>query len=213
VAGTLIQPWAGHKSSARKNDSDEDTGNFKVKKHSYKTHKSTTDLDASLHKKGKTRSELLFMGHIQPDNRNSLIASVVVTKADGFAEREASTVMITNAKQVAAEQAQITMGADKGNYAAKLTGALTQMKSHVAQHTSNRKSAVPDHISATYGYLIMQQKHKLIEQGFGWAKFIGQTRQVMVRGLKKVDQLIVLKIALYNLTHLRKLEQIRLQTT
>ena len=57
-----------------------------------------------------------------------------------------------------------------------------------------------------------QQKRKLIEQGFGWAKFIGPIRQVMVRGLKRVDQLFVLTMAAYNLTRMRSLEQIRLQT-
>ncbi|MEY3447449.1 MAG: hypothetical protein RIR45_2204, partial [Pseudomonadota bacterium] len=43
----------------------------------------------------------------------------------------------------------------------------------------------PDaYIAATDSYVISQKKRKLIEQGFGWAKFIGPIRQVMVRGLK-----------------------------
>lgn len=84
---------------------------------------------------------------------------------------------------------------------------------HVAQNTSNRSSAVPDSVAKTDGYAISQHKRKLIEQGFGWAKFIGPIRQVMVRGLKKVDQLFGLTMATYNLTRMRTLEQIRLQTT
>ena len=84
---------------------------------------------------------------------------------------------------------------------------------YVAQNTSNRKSVAPDHIAASESYVISQQKRKLIERGFGWAKFIGPIRQVMVRGLKKVDQLFVLTIAPYNLTRMCTLEQIRLQTT
>ena len=52
---------------------------------------------------------------------------------------------------------------------------------------------------------------KLIEQGFGWAKWIGNIRQVMVRGLQKVDQLFVLNMAAYNLTRMRTLGQVRLQ--
>lgn len=70
-----------------------------------------------------------------------------------------------------------------------------------------------DHITSSDGYAISQQKRKLIEQGFGWAKFIGPIRQVMVRGLKKVDQLFVLTMAAYNLTRMRTLGQIRPQTT
>ncbi len=33
-------------------------------------------------------------------------------------------------------------------------------------------------------------KRKLIEQGVGWVKTIGRMRQVMVRGLKRVDQML-----------------------
>ncbi|MCP3713163.1 hypothetical protein M3I54_40905 [Paraburkholderia sp. CNPSo 3274] len=37
----------------------------------------------------------------------------------------------------------------------------------------------------------------MIEQGFGWAKTVGRMRQVMVRGLKKVDQMFVLNMAAF----------------
>ena len=56
-----------------------------------------------------------------------------------------------------------------------------------------------------------QHKRKLIEQGFGWAKTVGHMRQVLVRGIKKVDQMFVLTMAGYNLTRLRNLGQIRPQ--
>jgi len=52
---------------------------------------------------------------------------------------------------------------------------------------------------------------KLIEQGFGWAKTVGGIRQVMVRGLKRVDHLFVLTMTAYNLTRMRSLGQIRPQ--
>jgi hypothetical protein len=68
---------------------------------------------------------------------------------------------------------------------------------HVAQNTSGRRSAEPDAIAHSVGYAISQQKRKLIEQGFGWAKTVGRMRQVMVRGLKKVDQMVVLNMAAY----------------
>jgi len=51
------------------------------------------------------------------------------------------------------------------------------------------------------------------EQGFGWAKFVGPIRQVMVRGLHKVDQLFVLTMTAYNLTRMRTLDAIRLLGT
>ena len=82
---------------------------------------------------------------------------------------------------------------------------------HVAQNKSGRSSAVPDTIAQSLGYAISQQKRKLIEQGFGWAKMIGGIRQVMVRGLRKVDQMFVLNMAAYNLVRMRSLGQIRPQ--
>jgi hypothetical protein len=162
--------------------SDDDTGNFKNKKRSNDTHESTTDADGRLHRKGKTASELHFMGHTPSDNRHGLITLV---------------------------------GAHKGYDAAEFIEVLTEMKvsPQAAQNTSNRKSAVPYHIAATDGYAISQQRRKLIEQGFGWTKFIGPIRQVMLCGLKRVAPLFVLTMAAHNVTRMRTLEKIRLQTT
>ncbi len=50
----------------------------------------------------------------------------------------------------------------------------------------------------------------MIEQGFGWAKAVGRLRQAMVRGLAKVDQMVVLNMAAYNLVRMRTLGQLRL---
>ena len=159
-------------------------------------------------------SELRFMGHMLRDNRYGLIASAVVTTADGHAERETDKFMIAEAKQAAPDKAQITLGADKLYDAAVFIEALTQMKvlPHVVQNTTNRKSAVTCIIAKSAGDAISQQKCKLIEQGLGCAKFIGPIRQVIVRGLKKLNQLFVVKMTAYNLTRMRTLRQIPLQT-
>jgi transposase len=214
VDGTLIQAWAGHKSfKARDGSSDDEPGNFKGKQRSNDTHESSTDPDARLYRKGNTASELRFMGHTLADNRHGLIASAAVTIADGYAEREAAKVMVCDAKQAASNEVQITLGADKGYDAQEFIQALAQMNvlPHVAQNNGHRKSAVPDSVAESEGYAVSQQKRKLIEQGFGWAKLIGPIRQVMVRGLDKVDQLFVLTMAAYNLTRMRTLGRIRQQ--
>lgn len=215
VDGTLIQAWAGHKSFVRKDGSDDDGGNFKGKTRSNDTHESTTDADARLYRKGKTASELRYMGHTLTDNRHGLIASALVTTADGHAEREAAKVMVGDARQAKDDpEIEITLGADKGYDAKEFIDALQEMNvtPHVAQNTAGRASAVPDEIATTVGYAISQQKRKLIEQGFGWAKTVGNIRQVMVRGIERVDQMFVLTMAAYNLTRMRTLGQIRLQT-
>jgi len=214
VDGTLIQAWAGHKSfKPRDGSGDDEPGNFKGQQGSNDTHDSCTDPDARLYRKGNTASELRFMGHTLADNRHGLIASAAVTIADGYAEREAAKVMVHDAKQAASDEAQITLGADKGYDAQEFIEALTQLKvlPHVAQNNAHRKSAVPDSVAKSEGYAVSQQKRKLIEQGFGWAKLIGPIRQVMVRGLDKVDQMFVLTMAAYNLTRMRTLGQIRPQ--
>lgn len=213
VDGTLIQAWAGHKSFVRKDGKDDDDGgDFRGKTRSNETHESSTDPDSRLFCKGKTASELRFMGHTLMENRNGLIVNAMVTQADGHAEREAAKAMIADARQ-AMPEGEITLGADKGYDAAEFIQALQDMKvtPHVAQNTSNRKSAVPDEIASTAGYGISMQKRKLIEQGFGWAKFIGPIRQVMVRGIKKVDQVFMMAMAAYNLVRMRTLGQVRLE--
>jgi hypothetical protein len=52
---------------------------------------------------------------------------------------------------------------------------------------------------------------KRVEQCFGWGKLIGPIRQVMVQGLDRVDQLLTLTMATYNLTRLQTLAQLRPQ--
>lgn len=216
VDGTLIQAWAGHKSFVRKDGNDDgDSGNFKGQSRSNDTHESTTDVDARLYCKGDNASRLRYMGHTLTDNRHGLVANAMVTTADGFAEREAAKVMINDARQAADNpHAEITLGADKGYDAKEFIDALQAMNviPHVAQNTSGRRSAVPESIAASAGYAISMQKRKLIEQGFGWAKTVGRIRQVMVRGLKRVDQIFVLTMAAYNLTRMRTLGKIRPHT-
>ncbi|AMR78324.1 IS5 family transposase [Cupriavidus nantongensis] len=218
VDGTLIQAWAGHKSFVRKDGGDDkddnDGANFKGRTRSNETHESKTDPDAKLYRKGKTASELRYMGHTLSDNRHGLVVSAMVTNADGHAEREAAKVMLNDARQVTDDpNTEITVGADKGYDAQEFIQACLELKvtPHVAQNTSGRRSAVPDAIACSAGYAVSQQKRKLIEQGFGWVKTVGRMRQVMVRGLKRVDQMFVLSMAAYNLVRMRSLGQIRPQ--
>ena len=233
VDGTLIQAWASHKSFVRKDESGNDIdgpgdkraddakdttdnnsagADFKGQPRSNATHASRTDGDARLYCKGDNASRLRFMGHTLSDNRHGLIANAMVTTADGYAEREAAKVMIHAACEAADDATiNITLGADKGFDASEFIEACLEMgvTPHVAQSTAGRRSAVPEEIATSVGYAISQNKRKLIEQGFGWAKTVGRMRQVMVRGFKRVDQMFVLTMAAYNLTRMRTLGQIR----
>ena len=72
---------------------------------------------------------------------------------------------------------------------------------------------MPKAVAKSAGYAVSQQKRKLIEQAFGWAKKICGIAQVMVRGLKKGDQLFVLTTPGYNLTPMGTPGQIRVHGT
>jgi transposase len=216
VDGTLIQAWAGHKSFVPKDDDQANGsgGDFKGQRRSNDTHESKTDADARLYRKGNTASELRYMGHTLSDNRHGLIANAMVTQADGYAEREAAKAMISDARQALGDpECEVTLGTDKGYDAQEFIDACVAMNvmPHVAQNKAGRKSAVPDEIAQTEGYALSQRKRKLIEQGFGWAKTVGNIRQVMVRGLQRVDQMFVLTMAAYNLVRMRNLGQVRPQ--
>lgn len=218
VDGTLIQAWASHKSFVPKDAGDSDDGsNFRGRPRSNASHASKTDPDSRLYRKGNTTSELRFMGHTLMENRNGLIVDAVVTRADGKAEREAAKRMIGKVKaQINADanaNVRITLGADKGYDAREFIEHLQglNVQPHVAQNTSRRRSAVPEQTAQSDDYRMSMQCRKRIEQGFGWGKSIGQVRQAMVRGLKKVEQMFVLNMAAYNLVRMRSLAQVRLQ--
>ncbi|WLE58840.1 IS5 family transposase [Burkholderia plantarii] len=214
VDGTLIQAWAGHKSFRHKDGGDDEGGggSFRGERRGNDTHASRTDDDARLFRKGNAASELRYMGHALSDNRHGLIVNARVSRADGYAERDAAERMIEDARQALGNDATpITLGADKGYDAQEFIEACEQLKvvPHVAQNKSNRRSAVGDEIAGSVGYVLSQQKRKLIEQSFGWVKMVGRMRQVMVRGLAKVDQMFVLNMAAYNLVRMRSLGTVR----
>jgi transposase len=83
VDGTLLEAWASHKSFRPKDDAssdDDDTGNptvdFRNEKRSNATHRSVTDPDARLARKGKGKeAKLSFQGSVLLDNRHGLVVA------------------------------------------------------------------------------------------------------------------------------------------
>jgi hypothetical protein len=159
---------------------------FRGRARSDTTHESKTDPDSRLCRKGKTASELRFMGHTLMENRNGLIVDATLSRADGCAERTAAKAMTGKVRQ-ANPEAAITLGADKGYDAAEFIAELHRLKvtPHVAQNKSGCRSALADEIAQHEGYRVSLQCRKRIEQGFGWAKTIGRVRQVMDVGYRR----------------------------
>lgn len=214
VDGTLIQAWASHKSVRRKDGSDDDrpSDNWHGEKRSNATHASVTDPESKLYRKSRVApAQLSYLGHVLTDNRHGLVVNVRASTADGYAEREVAATMLAD---VCRPGTRVTVGADKNYDTRGFIKACRDMKvtPHVARNTRRAGgSAIDGRTTRHRGYGMSQRRRKCIEQCFGWGKSIGPIRQVMVRGLAKVDQLLTLTMAAYNLTRLRTLAALRPQ--
>ena len=186
------------------------TVNFRGEKRSNGTQQSTTDPEAGLAKKGHGfEAKLAYMGHALMENRHGLLVDFQLTHATGTAERDIVPHLLYDAKLRGFHPR--TVGADKAYDARACVAAIRQehVTPHVARNIErNGGSAIDARTTRHVGYEISQRKRKRIEQCFGWGKVIGPVRQVMVRGLYKVDQVFTLTMAAYNLTRLRTLSAV-----
>ena len=214
VDGTLIQAWASHKSVRRKDGSDDDRPpeDWKGEPRTNDTHQSTSDPQSRLYRKSHAAPALpSYLGHVLTDNRHGLVVNVQASAADGKAERGVAADMLTD---VARAGQRVSVGADKAYDTKGFVKACRErnITPHVAQNTQRRGgSAIDARTTRHAGYEASQRRRKCIEQCFGWGKLIGPIRQLMVRGLDKVDQLLTLTMAAYNLTRLRTLAALRPQ--
>jgi transposase len=214
VDGTLIQAWASHKSMRRRDGSDDGRPpeDWRGQPRSNDTHESTSDPESRLYRKSHAAPALpSYLGHVLTDNRHGLVVNVQASTSDGTAEREVAVQMLAD---VAGPGKRATVGADKAYDTKGFVKACRDINvtPHVAQNTARiGGSAIDGRTTRHAGYGMSQRKRKCIEQCFGWGKVVGPIRQVMVQGLDKVDQLLTLTMAAYNLTRLRTLAQLRPQ--
>jgi hypothetical protein len=78
-----------------------------------------------------------------------------------------------------------------------------QVTPHVAQHTTNRASAIDGRTTRHPGYAISQQKRTRVEEVFGWLKTVGLLRKVKLRGVRRVSWMFTFATAVYNLVRIR----------
>jgi transposase len=214
VDGTLIEAWASMKSFRPKEppDAGGDAGggrnapaDFRGEKRSNQTHRSTTDPDARLYRKGPgMEAKLCFIGHGLMENRSGLIVDARLTRVSGYAERLAAIEMIEG---LADRPRAITLGADKGYDAADFVEELRTINArpHVARNTSGRRSAIDRRTTRHPGYAKSQRIRKRIEEAFGWIKTVAGLRKTKLRGLPKVDWSFTFAAAAYNLVRAPKL--------
>jgi len=168
------------------------------------SHRSTTDPEARLARKGNGKeAKLCYAGHTLTENRNGLITQCELTQASGTAEREAGLRLL--AKERGRQGGRMSVAADKGYDARGFVAGVRALR--VTPHVARKKrySAIDGRTSRHEGYAISQRRRKLIEEGFGWMKTVGGLRKLRHRGTARVAAIFTFSCAAYNLVRLRSL--------
>jgi hypothetical protein len=196
VDGTLIEAWASLKSFRPVDDPDQgadgdDPGNVAVDFHGQsrtnQTHRSTTDPEARLARKGKGKEAKLSYGvSLLMENRHGLIVDVQVHDPTGTGEREAALVML--ARQRRRRGPLRSVGADKGYHTKAFIDALWLqcITPHIAMVEGRRTPGLDGRTTRSAGYALSQKIRKRIEEGFGWMKTVGGLRKTRYRGADRV---------------------------
>lgn len=211
VDGTLLDAWASTKSVQPRDGSGGPPAggknpdvDFRGQRRSNETHASTTDPEARLAKKADGQAtKLAYAGHVLMENRNGLIVDILLTQADGHAERRATLRMLDRQNP----RGRITLGADKGYDTLDFIEACRErgVTPHVAQHTNNRRSRIDDRVTRHLGYAVSQRKRKLVEEIFGWLKTIGCGRKLRYIGLARNQLWVTMAGTAYNLVRMSRI--------
>jgi len=221
VDGTLLEAWASLKSFQPREEADppEDKGddspvsrgrnperNYRGQPRTNDTHVSTTDPEARLYTKSSGQAaKLSFMAHALMENRNGLLLEVLVSQATGLAERESAIELL---KRRFGVHRRATLGADKAYDTKEFVKRCREcdVTPHVAQNTTNRRSAIDGRVTRHKGYRMSIRKRKLIEECFGWMKTVGAARKLRYVGLAKNQFWMTMEAIAYNLIRMANLE-------
>ena len=177
---------------------------WRGEKRGNESHRSTTDPEARLARKGRGKeAHLCYAGHTLTENRNGLIVGCELTQASGTAEREAGLRLV--ARQRGRRRRRLTVGADKGYDAKDFVAGLRALGAtpHVAR--KQRFSALDGRTTRHAGYAISQRRRKLVEEPYGWMKTVGGLHKLRHRGQAKASAVFTFACAAYNLVRLRTL--------
>jgi transposase len=187
---------------------------FKGQKRSNATHRSATDPEARLYRKGDGQpTYLCHSAHAITENRHGLIMAVEVDRADGLAERRASEAMLDELERRGA--LPLTLGTDKGYDDGAYIGRLEErgIDPHVAIKDGPISLDTDEGVSRwlcramsrSKGFKTSQRRRKMIEEAFGWIKdFAGFSRTRLV-GRWKIRMQITMAAAAYNLVRMTRL--------
>lgn len=216
VDGTLIEAWASLKSlkpihgkdgDDSKDPPPDDPGNptvdFHGKKRANDTHRSATDKESRLARKGKGKeARLSYAGNALMENRNGLVVDGDLRIFEEDPERIGCLEML--ARKQKGRTKRITLGGDKWFDEAKFVKACRKMKitPHVTVKEKAGSGLVDERTLRHIGYWISQTIRKRVEEIFGWIKEPGRLKRAKQRGRKKVSWLFLFALGIYNLVRM-----------
>jgi transposase len=226
VDGTLIRSWASAKSLQPLQPHDlpapppEDRSNPSVDFHGEKrandTHRSNTDPEARLARKGSGKeAHLSYSGHVLMDNRHGLCLAVSVDTADGHAERRNVAHLLRRVRarhRLAPRTLGMDSGYDDGAFLAQLEtrGIVPHLPIRrgrsVAQDEAGQARRRARARQRHPSYQVSQRIRKRVEAIFGWCKTVGGLARSHFIGLKKTLQQMQIVASAYNLLRLSRLE-------
>jgi transposase len=217
VDGTLVEAWASLKSlkpftGERKGGPPDDPGNpavdFHGEKRSNATHRSTTDADSRIARKGKGKeSRLAYTGTVLMENRNGLVLDGDLRITEGDPERAGAMEMVKR-KQKGRKQ-RIAVGGDKWFDEGKFVRGLRDSRAtpHAAVKEKVGSGLIDERTLRHMGYWISQRIRKRVEEIFGWVKEPGRLRRTKHRGTRKVRWVYLFALAIYNLVRMNSIQQ------
>jgi len=215
VDGTLIEAAAALKSLRPLGEDEGEAAacgggrnpdvDFHDERRGNETHRSRTDPEARLARKGRGKeARLCYAGHTLIENRNGLIVEAELTQASGTAEREAGLRLLAGQRR-RRRRGRMSVAADKGYDTADFVAGVRALR--VTPHVARKKrySAIDGRTSRHGSYAVSLRRRKRIEEGYGWMKDIGGLRKLRHRGKAKVSAIFTFTCAAYNLVRLRRL--------
>lgn len=185
-------------------------------KRSNATHRSTTDPDALLARKGFGKeAQLSHSGHVLMDNRNGLCVDISIGHATGTAEREHALEMLKRVRRCHKLRPK-TVGFDAGYDDGAFLDEL-EHKHKVKPHVAVRKGKIKATDAAgqarrrarrrmrTKGYPISQRIRKRVEQIIGWGKDVGRLARTRFVGHERMELEALMTGAAYNLLRMTRL--------
>ncbi len=216
VDGTLIESWASLKSFVRKDGADRerveaarrrDRGNpevdFRGQQRSNRTHRSQTDPESVLYRKGPGKeARLCFGAAVLMENRHGLCAEVTIHNP--IAEPEAKVALRQLRRR--GRRAR-TVGADKGYHRRDFVAGCREagVAPHVACRRGLKVPGLDGRTTNRRGYRLSQRVRKRVEEIFGWMKTVGGLRRSRYRGMERTQAWAWMVASAYNLLRMTRL--------